>query len=112
MSHYVPKSDPRAQSGSQQPASDETEALKSSPWIHGWSDPVAGVCAYPGCMKLADLDDDGEHKLIVADSLNKKLKVYKGVNLYYETLLSDNPSSVDYFYSAPKKPGKRSRLTF
>ena len=106
MSHYIPKQDVKAQSGSQQQSPEETEALKKSPWIHAWSDPVAGVCSYAGCMKVADLDDDGEHKLIVADTLNKKLKVYKGVNLAFETQLSDNPSALEFFYSAPKKPCK------
>ncbi len=102
MSHYAPRQ-PTSQGG---PASaqEESEALKKSPWIHAWSDPVAGVCSYAGCMKVADLDDDGEHKLIVADSVNKKLKIYKGTNLYYETPLSDNPAAVEYFYSGPKKP--------
>jgi hypothetical protein len=59
---------------------------------------------YLGVMRLCDLDDDGEHKLILADSNSRKLKVYKGTNLHFETQLPDIPSSLEYFYSAPKKP--------
>lgn len=45
----------------------EDQVLKQSPWMHAWSDPVAGVSAYSQLMELADLKDDGDFKLIVAD---------------------------------------------
>lgn len=111
-SHYIKREDSKIQSGAQQPPQAEVEALKKSPWIHAWSDPVAGIFAYTGCMCLADLDDDGEHKLILADTINKKLKIYKGVNLHFETGLADNPSAIDFFYSSPKKPCKNSLIKF
>lgn len=85
-------------------SSEEQEILKKSPWIHAWSDPVASLCVYPGAMRLCDLDDDGDHKLLLTDSNSNKLKIYKGTNLYFETQLPDVPSSLEYFYSAPKKP--------
>jgi len=54
-------------------------------------------------MKLGDLDDDGEHKLIIAD-MNKKIKIYKGTNVFYEANLTDMPVGVDIIYSTTKKP--------
>eukprot|EP00826_Nyctotherus_ovalis_P041705 TRINITY_DN4241_c0_g2_i2.p2 TRINITY_DN4241_c0_g2~~TRINITY_DN4241_c0_g2_i2.p2 ORF type:complete len:172 (-),score=53.31 TRINITY_DN4241_c0_g2_i2:248-763(-) len=83
---------------------EEQEVLKKSPWIHAWSDPVASLCIYGGAMRLCDTDDDGEHKLVLADSNSRKLKVYKGTNLHFEAQLPDVPSCLEYFYSAPKKP--------
>ena len=101
MSTYIQKSIYKGQS---QPAAEDNEILKKSPWIHAWSDPVAGLCVYTGSMRLCDLDDDGEHKLIIADANSCKLKIYKGTNLHFESQLPDIPSSLEFFYSAPKKP--------
>jgi len=83
---------------------EEQEVLKKSPWIPAWNDPIASLCVYSGAMRLCDLDDDGDHKLILADSNSRKLKVYKGTNLHFETQLPGIPSSLEYFYSEPKKP--------
>lgn len=56
--------------------------MKKSPWIHAWSDSVAGVSSFSNLMTLSDLKDDGDYKLIVAD-LKGKLKIYKGTNVVY-----------------------------
>ena len=42
---------------------------KKSPWIHAWTDSVAGLHSLSQLMCLADLKNDGDYKLIVADLL-------------------------------------------
>lgn len=49
----------------------------AGPWLHAWHDPVANLSAFSSCVRLADINADGEYKLLVADG-DKKLKVYKG----------------------------------
>ena len=43
-------------------------------WLDAWHDPVSGIKAYSQCLRLADLNGDGDWRLLVADS-DKKLKV-------------------------------------
>jgi Bardet-Biedl syndrome 1 protein len=50
---------------------------QSAQWLNAWHDPVANVKAYSNCIGLADLNTDGDHKLLIAD-LDRKLKVFKG----------------------------------
>lgn len=73
-----------------------------SKWINAFSDPLAGLYTFPTCMALADLNGDGDHKLIIADlgtgKYNMKLKVYKGVTLLAENALVDLPTSVSTFF--------------
>ena len=38
-----------------------------SPWISAWQDSVAGVQTLTQLIKLADLKDDGDFKLVIAD---------------------------------------------
>ena len=57
--------------------------IKKNPWLHAWADPVASIKSYSSCLRLADLNDDGEQSLICVDWSNK-LKVYKGTNVSYE----------------------------
>ena len=56
----------------------EGEKAKHNPkkalWLDAWSDPVAGVKAFTSCMRTADLNGDGDWRLVVADA-SKKLKV-------------------------------------
>ena len=73
-------------------------AKKKSPWIHAWTDSVAGLCSISQLMQLCDLQNDGDYKLVVADLFNnfsnktnkaskaqqRKLKVYKGTNMIFE----------------------------
>ena len=49
------------------------------------------------CMRLADLDGTGEHKLIVAD-MDKKLKIYSGTVLQSTHTLLDVPVALCTFY--------------
>ena len=72
-------------------------------WLHAWHDPVAGLKAYSQCVRLADLNGDGESKLMVAGS-DKKLKIYKGTTLLSENVLLDQPVAVCIFYPDANKP--------
>jgi Bardet-Biedl syndrome 1 protein len=76
---------------------------KKSPWIHAWSDTVAGVEAYSQMIALCDLKDDGDYKLIVAD-LKGKFKVYMGTNTINSQKLPDKPTAITTFYDGTKKP--------
>ncbi len=61
----------------------EQETIKKNPWISAWSDSVAGVNAYSPQLALSDLKDDGDNKLVVADTKGR-LKVYMGTNVLWE----------------------------
>jgi Bardet-Biedl syndrome 1 protein len=61
-----------------------------SPFLHAWHDPLAGLKAYSSCVKLADLNCDGDSKLCICD-LDKKIKVYKGTSLIIEYAILDTP---------------------
>lgn len=67
---------------------------------------MAGVNAYSSLMMLADLKDDGDYKLIVAD-LKGKIKIYMGTNVVYNEKLADKPVAVETFYDSNKKPSKK-----
>jgi len=84
---------------------EEKEAVVKSPWIHAWSDSVAGVHAFQQQMCLADLKDDGDYKLVVADSKGK-LKIYQGTNVLLEDRLAEKPVAVEVTYPNNKKPSK------
>jgi len=77
----------------------ESNSIKKSPWIHAWSDTVAGIQSYSQCMTLADLKDDGDYKLIVAD-IKKKLKIYMGTNIIYNKDLQEKPVAIETFYNS------------
>ena len=54
-------------------------------------------------MALADLKDDGDYKLIVAD-LKSRIKIYMGTNVVYNEKLADKPIAIETFYDSTKKP--------
>jgi Ciliary BBSome complex subunit 1 len=65
---------------------------------------VAGVDTYSQLMALADLKDDGDHKLVVADQKGK-LKIYMGTNVVYnERLGFERPTAIVTYYESAKKP--------
>jgi hypothetical protein len=64
---------------------------------------VAGVESLTQLMTIADLKDDGDYKLIVAD-VKGKLKIYMGTNVIYNEKLSDKPTAIETFYDSTKKP--------
>lgn len=74
-----------------------------SVWLHAWHDPVAGLKSFSPCVRLADLQGDGDSKLLVASS-DKKLKIYTGTTLLSENVLLDAPVSICTFYPDAKPP--------
>ena len=54
-------------------------------------------------MAIADLKDDGDYKLIVAD-VKGKLKIYMGTNVIYNEKLQDKPTAIETIYDSNKKP--------
>ena len=61
--------------------------------MHIWQDPVAGLRSIPSCMCLGDLKHDGDSNLIIAD-VKKKLRVYRGNSICWESVLFDVPSAL------------------
>jgi hypothetical protein len=79
---------------------------KDGPWLHAWHDPVASIKAHSSCVRLADLNGESSHVLLVAD-LDRKMKVYKGTSVISEHQLLDQPVSLCVFYtdnSVPRTP--------
>jgi hypothetical protein len=75
----------------------------AGPWLNAWHDPIASVKAFTNCVRLADLNADGDYKLLIADA-DKKLKVYKGTSLNSEHALLDVPSALAVFYTDLNQP--------
>lgn len=55
-------------------------------------------------MTFADLKDDGDYKLIVADHKTNKLKVYMGTNTLYTAELASKPIAITTYIETNKKP--------
>lgn len=77
-------------------------------WLSAYSDPLATLYTFTSCMALADLNGDGDHKLIIADlgtgEYNMKLKVYKGTTLVSENTIIDLPTAVVTFFMDHVEP--------
>ena len=68
-----------------------------SPWISAWTDSVAGLQLLTQLMHFCDLKDDGDHKFIVADHKQQKLKVYMGTSVLYVSDLKSRPVAMTTF---------------
>lgn len=79
-------------------ATPSTAAKTFSPFLHAWHDPLAGLKVHSSCVKLADLECDGDTKLCICD-LDKKLKIYKGTTLASEYAILDTPVAMAIIYS-------------
>jgi Bardet-Biedl syndrome 1 protein len=66
-------------------------------WLNAWRDQLAGVRAFGTCLELADINGDGDSKLLIADA-QKKLKVFSGTSRVSEYPLLDVPCSICAFY--------------
>ncbi|KAL3873186.1 hypothetical protein ACJMK2_036333 [Sinanodonta woodiana] len=81
---------------------------KSDKWLDAYRDPVASLYTFTQCITLADIQADGDWKLIIADlgtgMFNMKLKVYKGTNLMSENTIIDLPTGVVTFYMDLNEP--------
>ena len=78
----------------------------SSVWLEAYEDPLAGLKAYSQHLCVADLNGDGDGKLIIAD-LDRKLRVYKGASLVSTNALLSVPVAVAAFYmdyNTPRRP--------
>ena len=84
-------------------AAQDKAKIKKNPWLHAWSDPIAGVHCYSDTMVLADLNDDGDSKLVLADR-DSRIKIYQGTNVLFEDNLITTPLGVEVFYESAKKP--------
>lgn len=69
-----------------------------TPWLHAWYDPLAGLKTMTSCVRLGDLNGDGDSKLCICD-IDKKLKVYKGTSLVVEYALLDAPVAMCMIYT-------------
>jgi len=58
---------------------------------------LAGLKAPSTCVRLADLNCDGDSKLIICD-LDKKLKIYKGTSMVTEYTILDTPIAMCITY--------------
>mmetsp|Transcript_1658 Transcript_1658/g.4843 ORF Transcript_1658/g.4843 Transcript_1658/m.4843 type:complete len:552 (+) Transcript_1658:21-1676(+) len=78
-------------------------AAAKSPWLHAWRDPVADLKAFTSCIRLVDLNGDGDYKLIIADA-QRRLKVYRNTSLISENVLLDTPVALCVTYNEVSKP--------
>ena len=66
---------------SAQPPSKDRPRSGDDAWLTAHDDPVASMRTSSGCVTLADLQNDGDYKLVVADfgtgDKDMKLKLYK-----------------------------------
>eukprot|EP00276_Gloeochaete_wittrockiana_P008473 CAMPEP_0184664068 /NCGR_PEP_ID=MMETSP0308-20130426/51076_1 /TAXON_ID=38269 /ORGANISM="Gloeochaete witrockiana, Strain SAG 46.84" /LENGTH=592 /DNA_ID=CAMNT_0027107225 /DNA_START=108 /DNA_END=1886 /DNA_ORIENTATION=+ len=84
-------------------AAEDGKENAQSVWLNAWHDPVAGIKTYTSCVRMADLNGDGDWKLLIAD-LDRKLKVYRGTALISEHALLDTPCAIATFYSDANVP--------
>ncbi|VDN02939.1 unnamed protein product [Thelazia callipaeda] len=86
--------------------------LNSSKWVSALHKASLGLNTFQNCVCLADLQGDGEYKLIICDfgteKYQIKLKVFRAVQLIDENTLSDLPASLVSFYNDYAQPSKPS----
>ena len=70
----------------------------ASPWLNAFFDPLAGLKTVASCVRLSDLNGDGDSKLCVCD-FDQKLKVYKGTSLFAQYDLLDVPVAMCAVYT-------------
>ncbi|XP_069750157.1 Bardet-Biedl syndrome 1 protein isoform X2 [Narcine bancroftii] len=84
------------------------ESEANTKWLDAHYDPVANLFTFSSCVALADLQGDGENKLVVGDLgaglYNAKLKVYKGTSMVSEHALIDLPTGVITFLMDSNEP--------
>lgn len=66
-------------------------------WLNAYKDHLAGVKCFSSCIELADVNGDGDFKLIIADA-QRRLKVFSGTSLVNDSALMTVPAAVASFY--------------
>eukprot|EP00756_Hemistasia_phaeocysticola_P002698 Hpha_TRINITY_DN11831_c1_g1::TRINITY_DN11831_c1_g1_i1::g.2138::m.2138/K16746/BBS1; Bardet-Biedl syndrome 1 protein len=72
-------------------------------WLDAWTNSLASVKALSSCIDLADVNGDGDWKLLIADA-QKKLKVFSGTDPVMELPLLDTPCALVSFYTDYNDP--------
>ena len=75
-------------------------------WLDAFSNPLAGVKAFSSCVEFADIHNNGDWKLLVADA-SSKLKFFSGTDLVMESPLLDSPCAIASFYTDYSDPNHR-----
>ncbi len=78
-------------------SSNSANANSKSPLLHAWHDPLANIRTNTSCVRLVDLNCDGDSKLCICDH-DKKMRVYKGTNLVMEYAILDVPTAMCITY--------------
>ncbi|RYG95860.1 hypothetical protein EON65_55310 [archaeon] len=75
-----------------------TSSIQSrSPLLHAWHDPLAGVKTHSSCVKLADLNCDGDSKLCIVD-YEMRMRIYQGTQMIMEYSILDVPVALCVTY--------------
>ena len=88
----------------EQPAKDEKQL---NPWLHAWQDSLANVKTTTLCLRLGDINSDGDSKLCICDIAEKKLRIFKGTSQIIDYSLLDVPVAMCLVYmehNVPKIP--------
>ena len=87
---------------------EDGELAEKNMWLSAHQDPVANLYTFSSSISLADLNADGDYKLLVADlgtgSYDMKLKVFKGTSLFTESSIIDLPTALVAFYMDTNDP--------
>ncbi|KDR20997.1 Bardet-Biedl syndrome 1 protein homolog [Zootermopsis nevadensis] len=85
-----------------------SRGLSPQQWLDAFNDLHASIYTFSRCMTLADINADGDYRLITSDlgtgTTNIKLKVYKGTTLMSESTLMDVPAGVVTFHMDMNEP--------
>ncbi|VDN18150.1 unnamed protein product [Gongylonema pulchrum] len=86
--------------------------LSTTKWVSALHSTSLGLNTLPCCVGLADLHGDGDYKLVIGDygteKYNIRLKVFKGIQLIGESVLSDLPAAVAPFINEHVQPSSPS----
>ncbi|KAL3993974.1 Ciliary BBSome complex subunit 1 family protein [Acanthocheilonema viteae] len=80
----------------------------NSKWVSALNSSSVGLNTLPSCVCLTDLYGDGDFKLVIGDFGTEKydirLKVFRGIQLIGENVLSDLPSAIVSFNNENVQP--------
>ncbi|KAJ9460498.1 Bardet-Biedl syndrome 1 protein-like protein [Diplonema papillatum] len=80
------------------PPQDKQKAKDQPLWLEAWYNPLAGVRTFSSCIELADINGNGDWKLLIADG-QRRLKVFSGTDLVLENPLLDTPCALCSLYT-------------